>query len=160
MQGRRKWRGRRVDSPPFHFCRNWSKTLSLKNLGLLIAPLPVRPPNPFGFSDLHKILACMSDSKKRLHICYCIQYNELAVDLESVKDVTIVTKDICITTGTLTYPSHKVSKQRNFLPPTLSDFPTLLRPSHVAVDRESVKDVTIVTKDIYIMTGTLTHPSH
>ena len=69
----------------------------------------------------------------------------VSVDRESVKDVTIVEKDICITTGMLTYPSYnKTNKQ----PP--SDFPTFLRPCHVAVDRESVKDVTIVTKDICI----------
>ena len=39
------------------------------------------------------------------------------------------------------------------IPP--KDFQTLLRPCHVAVDHESVK-----TKDICIMTGTLTYPSH
>ena len=84
----------------------------------------------------------------------------VAVDCVSVKDATIATKDICITIGTITHPSHKVSKQNkqtNFCR-TPSDFPTFLQPCHVSVDRESVKDVTIVTKYFCITTGTLTYP--
>ena len=40
-----------------HFCRNRSKTFSLKNLGLLIDPLPI-PPHHFGFSNPLTALLC------------------------------------------------------------------------------------------------------
>ena len=41
------------------------------------------------------------------------------------------------------------TKQTKFCPPP-SDFPTFLQPCHVSADRESVKNVTIVKKDICI----------
>ena len=91
-----------------------------------------------------------SDFPTFLHPCY------VSVDRESVKDVTIVTKDTCIAiyeavaflVQFVLLPACP-NKTNKILPPP-SDFPTFLQPCHVSADRESVKNVTIVKKDICI----------